>query len=193
MVPTAEVAPILKRALIERYGENYESLASGSSPRVLHRWMHEQDWAEFDAVDRIYAQLWLVPEVWRDKLPHLYHGITLKEVSRAAPRRCARRGCSEAVGKNPRGRQKKYCSPACRSTDGSRRRDGGYKVRPYGKTLEKGHHLTALECANGHALDDENTYVTSRGYRQCRICQRESSRAYAERKRDAARRVQRVS
>lgn len=188
MVPTAEVAPILKRALIERYGENYESLASGSAPRVLHRWMHENDWAEFDAVDRLFAQLWLVPEVWRDTLPHIYHGITFKDVSRAAPLRCARAGCSNLiVRKQKRKYQPKvYCSKTCGDA-GWRQKQRGVE-RPAGP----GHKLRSMVCKQGHDLTPENQKKLAHGGHACRICSRERDRAY-QAKRRAARRVQRVS
>lgn len=33
------------------------------------------------------------------------------------------------------------------------------------------------QCLNGHPFDDENTYTTRRGIRQCRVCNRERKRA----------------
>jgi hypothetical protein len=51
-----------------------------------------------------------------------------------------------------------------------------------------GEGITALnarktECANGHALTPENTYVDPRGWRQCRECGREASRRSQARRR----------
>lgn len=37
-------------------------------------------------------------------------------------------------------------------------------------------------CVRGHEFDDENTYVTPDGRRQCRICRRASTRRYQKRR-----------
>ena len=38
------------------------------------------------------------------------------------------------------------------------------------------------ECHNGHPFDAENTYITPRGKRMCRACNREAQRRYMARK-----------
>ena len=40
-------------------------------------------------------------------------------------------------------------------------------------------------CVNGHPFDAHNTYITPLGARQCRACERDSSRRYRERVRAA--------
>lgn len=52
----------------------------------------------------------------------------------------------------------------------------------------KGHHgnhanTQKTECQYGHPLSGENLYVTSAGYRNCRICKREANRRADERRR----------
>ena len=51
------------------------------------------------------------------------------------------------------------------------------------------HHIVAraatiTACPEGHPYDDANTYRTSRGQRQCRICKRAADRRYAEKNRE---------
>jgi hypothetical protein len=40
------------------------------------------------------------------------------------------------------------------------------------------------KCSNGHLYTEETTYVTRRGTRQCRICQREYLRRWRTRRVD---------
>ena len=52
-----------------------------------------------------------------------------------------------------------------------------------GDTLA-GRNARKTYCPRGHPYDEENTYITSQGKRQCRICHREQHRkAYKEQKR----------
>lgn len=44
--------------------------------------------------------------------------------------------------------------------------------------------LAKTHCPEGHAYDDENTYLTGRGHRQCRECKRAAVRRYAARNRE---------
>jgi hypothetical protein len=37
-------------------------------------------------------------------------------------------------------------------------------------------------CVHGHPYDEENTYITSKGHRQCRQCVRDAGARYRERK-----------
>ena len=49
--------------------------------------------------------------------------------------------------------------------------------------MKRGRHPNTLmtECKHGHPFTPENTYVISRGYRQCRACNRRRTAEYAER------------
>lgn len=39
-------------------------------------------------------------------------------------------------------------------------------------------HASKTQCKNGHAFDAANTYVTARGFRQCRTCARANQARY---------------
>src|ERR1043166_601279 len=51
----------------------------------------------------------------------------------------------------------------------------------------------ALECRNGHAYTDENTYIDRKGYQQCRTCGRRAYRRYQERHEERYREMRRRS
>jgi hypothetical protein len=70
------------------------------------------------------------------------------------------------------------CNPAHLSvgTRSQNMKDAVAKGRwhSYGAGLNRTH------CRNGHAYDEENTRVTAKGVRICRVCAAESSRRYRE-------------
>lgn len=43
----------------------------------------------------------------------------------------------------------------------------------------------STQCKNGHPYTEESVYISKQGWRECRICNRNNARAYAERKRNA--------
>lgn len=56
-----------------------------------------------------------------------------------------------------------------------------------GENLRRGLSFTGensrkTECHKGHPFDDENTYITPKGKRMCRACNREAQRRYAARR-----------
>lgn len=53
--------------------------------------------------------------------------------------------------------------------------------------MRRGRHPNSLqtECKHGHPFDEANTYVTKRGARMCRACNRIAQQRYADRKRAA--------
>lgn len=177
-VPTAEIAPILRSALVERYGEEFDVI-SGSLSRILRRWEKELDYAEFDGVDRIFAELWLTPEVWTDKLPHLYYNIVFKEKAKSAPLRCARKGCSEKIVRHPKGgNRKKFCSQNCLHVEWAAKKTGRKTV------AGKRHAIRKMVCAKGHNMHGPNvrTRTDANGHTRswchtCRIDRQRDNRA----------------
>lgn len=184
-VPTAELAPILRAALVEAHGEEFQGGgAAGSVPRILHRWENEMDKVEFDSADRLFAQYWLTPEVWTEKLPHLYYNLTFPEKSRSAPTRCARAGCSKKIvltQARPKNgyNAKKYCSKACGDSAWRAAKRGGHTRRAYGPNNSLRH----MVCAKGHDLTDDNVKPRKDGKRICRQCSRNRDRRYQQEKR----------
>ncbi|TQN30744.1 HNH endonuclease [Haloactinospora alba] len=55
-------------------------------------------------------------------------------------------------------------------------------------TIRLGRHVSArkVACLRGHAYSPDNTYTDSRGWRQCRECQRDRARARDRRRRAQA-------
>jgi hypothetical protein len=51
--------------------------------------------------------------------------------------------------------------------------------------LKSGNHPAASKthCVRGHEFTEANTYITTKGYRQCKACQRKSRQAYESRRR----------
>jgi hypothetical protein len=60
--------------------------------------------------------------------------------------------------------------------------------RAAGVPVGKGAHNKAkTECSRGHLFDEANTYITPKGYRQCRTCIRAQLREFKRKKREALR------
>lgn len=54
-----------------------------------------------------------------------------------------------------------------------------------GHTEHWGWMRCVTECPKGHPYDEENTYVTSRGHRNCKECARENTRRWRQHKKEA--------
>lgn len=187
MMPTAEIAPLFRKALIEWYGEAFEANgAAGNLPRILRRWENEQEYVEFDGADRIFAHFWRTPEVWTEDVPHLYYAITFKETSRAAPRRCERKGCSELIVNSPRtanrqGKNKKrFCSQVCLTAAWMAKKNGStYVAGPKNK-------LRKMVCRKGHDMHGDNvrTRTDANGHTRswCHACKIIQQRKYRDAK-----------
>jgi hypothetical protein len=184
-VPTADVAPLLRRGLVADFGEEfYAAGAAGSLPRILTKWESEQAHADYDSVDRALAKVNML-EAWRDEQPDAYYKPVLKDTARAgAPaNRCKRSGCSNEIvyykAKSDYN-AKRFCSKRCGDADWQARKRG--TKRSYGP----GSKLRHMVCAKGHDLTDDNIKPRKDGKRVCRICCRERDRRYRQERRRLA-------
>lgn len=178
MVPTAAVAPLLRRGLISDFGEEFQTPGAGNLPRILFKWEHEVEYAEFNSVDGALAAVNML-EQWREEEPDSYYRPNISRPGRG-PQRCERAGCSELIIHHPKGGgRKRFCSQVCLNAEYMAKKNGRKRVDgPRGK-------LRRMVCAKGHDMHGDNLRQAPRGdgtmRRWCHQCKIERQRAYRKR------------
>lgn len=130
-------------------------------------------WVRFDLADKVLCLLNL-PHLWWGPLRSWYYRVVLdgteSQLDRPVPKgmkRCERDGCSTVFEKRGTGQsEKKFCCLTCLRTQQYRRIND---ARSLGERAD--------ECPHGHVRTEENTYVSKRGHKECRVCKRDRMRA----------------
>jgi hypothetical protein len=164
-VPTARVAPVLERLILERWpnGGGIDVLAEKvdcDASTIEGIVAQEYPGVAFDLADSLLCALGPGIRAWRGELEDVYYGVEFVST-------CALPSCGKTFAETGRGGRRLYCSRKCRNLN-AMVRDG----RATGERLR-----AKKRCLKGHRLTPDNVVQGNR----CRACRRERDRAYAQR------------